>query len=508
MRSTRVLIGIAAAAALLLLIAGSASAKTVYKYVYSGEYFDGSGSLKGQFKGLGGIDYEPATEKLYVSVPVRQGSSTSSTRTARLRNSAPSTTAPAATTSTSANRRAERSPSTNRTMRRTKGNIYISSRGAPSSDTTRTAWRSNRPSTRPSSAKRANRESASSAAAASTAGPNGEYWDFTFGNGQPEIHRRNLETFKAEVTFLTEGTFGRPIMCSMKVDSQGNFYGLREEGGFGPRRRSRCRLNRSPMAPGARPRSRPRGNGATDSTPSCCGQEVTAAIPATHIGDRPSDDKVFVVESQFVPETALSSLALRLQGGPADTFGEPEGGYQGLEELGGVTVDPVTHDVYVTNNRDYGGEVRHVEKFVRGPSFTVPDDGHRTADPAVNSTESAVLHGTVNPEGIETIACWFEYGLTQSLGSLVPCNEGMELSGSGDIDVTANISGLKKGRKYWVKVFSANANEVISDGGPEQFLAQSTPISNPVFVSKINTDGANFNATIDPNGGRTWYYWE
>ena len=136
------------------------------------------------------------------------------------------------------------------------------------------------------------------------------------------------------------------------------------------------------------------------------------------------------------------------------------------------------------------------------------DHRHRAADPALDGQRSAVLHGTVNPDGVKTIACWFEYGLTPSLGTVVPCNEGQELEGSSDIGVTADVGGLKKGTKYWVKVFSANANEVISDGGPEKFLAQSKPIANPVFVSKINTDGANFNATIDPNGGRTWYYWE
>src|SRR5262245_64065808 len=73
-RSVRVLIGIAVAlAACLFLAVGSASAKTVYTYVYSGEFFDGSGSTKGQFKSLAGIDYEPATEKLYVSVPGSPG---------------------------------------------------------------------------------------------------------------------------------------------------------------------------------------------------------------------------------------------------------------------------------------------------------------------------------------------------------------------------------------------------------------------------------------------------
>ncbi len=48
MRLTRVLIGIAAAcAACLVLTVGSATAKTVYQYEYSGEYFDGTGSTKG-----------------------------------------------------------------------------------------------------------------------------------------------------------------------------------------------------------------------------------------------------------------------------------------------------------------------------------------------------------------------------------------------------------------------------------------------------------------------------
>src|SRR5262249_48117297 len=93
-------------------------------------------------------------------------------------------------------------------------------------------------------------------------------------------------------------------------------------------------------------------------------------------------------------------------------------------------------------------------------------------------------------------------------GSKVPCNQGQHLTGSTDIDVTANVTGLLKGTKYWVKVFAVNGNEIISDGGPEKFLAQSKPIGKSVFVSNINTDGASLNATIDPNGGRTWYYWE
>jgi hypothetical protein len=60
-----------------------------------------------------------------------------------------------------------------------------------------------------------------------------------------------------------------------------------------------------------------------------------------------------------------------------------------------------------------------------------------------------------------------------------------------------------------VKLFAKNgASEMVSDGGPEQFIAQSKPIGDPVFADNVNTDGVRLNATVDPNGGRTWYYWE
>ena len=94
-------------------------------------------------------------------------------------------------------------------------------------------------------------------------------------------------------------------------------------------------------------------------------------------------------------------------------------------------------------------------------------------------------------------------------GRKSPCTQGEVLTGSSDIAVTAPVAGLEKGTRYWVKLFAANsANEIVSDGGPEKFFAQSKPIPSQEFVSKVNTDGANFNSTIDPNGGRTWYYWE
>ena len=508
MRSTRILIGVAiACVTCLALVTGSAGAKTIYKYVYSGEYFDGSASSKGQFKELGGIDYEPATQKLYVSVPGSPGIIEKFTKTGVPANfSALNNGAGRDYIDLGKQAGGEVSVDTSSNPS-TAGNIYLQAGG------TFFGYHPNglpiEPAFNETQFGEAGKPGVSLfGGCGSTAGPNGEYWDFTFGNGQPEIHKRNLDTFKPEVTYLTEGTFGRPMMCNMKVDSQGNFYGLTEEGSFGPQ--AAVKLPPEPVADGA---------GGTEAKPpereqhyrlnaSCCGQEVFGNSGA-HFGVDRSNDEVFLVESTFVPTFGTSRVSLYdSKGGLLTQFGGAEGGYEGLRNVGGITVDPATHDVYVTNNRDYGSEARHVEKFVRGPSFTVPTTD--TEQPTQPSTPTeGVFHGTLNPDGLETEYCYFEYGLTQSLGSVVPCSQGLNLTGSSDIAVTAPVTGLKKGTKYWVKLFAANkANEIVSDGGPEKFIAQSKPIPKSVFVSKINTDGANFNGTVDPNGGRTWYYWE
>lgn len=509
-RLTRVLIGIAAVCATsLFLIAGSASAKTIYQYVYSGEYFDGSGSSKGQFKSLAGIDYEPATQKLYVSVPGSPGVIDKFTKTGVPANfSALNNGAGRDYIDTGKQASGELSVDTSTAP--SAGNIYLQSGGEffgyhPNGLPIEPAFNE----TQFGEAGKPGRNLFGGCGSAS--GPNGEYWDFTRGNGQPEIHRRNLETFEAEVTYLTEGTFGSPDMCNLKVDSQGNFYGFWEaEGGFSPN--WAVKLPPEPIADNA--------GGTAEKSPDreqryrlnagCCGITPTFGNHnPTHLGIDRSDDYVFATERSNLGPFGTNVVSVYdNKGGLVSQFGLPEGGYEGLMNAGGITVDPVTHDVYVTNNRDYGGEVRHVEKFVRGPSYTVPTtDTEQPTQPEVAS--KAILHGVVNPDGMATKQCYFEFGSTPSLGSKVPCKEGQEFSGgAGNVNVSAEITGLKEGTKYWVKVFAANENEIISDGGPEQFIAQSKPIGTAVFVSNVNTDGASFNATVDPNGGRTWYYWE
>jgi hypothetical protein len=507
-RLTWILLGIAASVALCLaLAAGSASAKTIYPYEYSGTYIDGTGTANGLFKeALAGIEYQPSTEKFFVSTR-KEGSGIIDKLN---KNGTPGSF-------TGLNNGAGRDYidlgrndvveiSVDDSSASSKGNLYLTAQnrwyGYKANGLPIPAFNNDNPPFDTSPGR--SQEQACGAAA----GPNGEYFSFHRSNGQPTLQERNLETFAVEVTFLQDYAFGRPFMCNLKIDQERNFYGLSENGNN--QGAEAVKIPPDPIADNAGGTAekspdqerRYRLNGASS------GETLSNQNTAQHLAIDSSNNDVFVEERKPGPFPGLFQISqYDSKGGLVTSFGLAEGGYEGLVSPGGLTVDPATHDIYVTNNREYAEGVRHIEKFVRGPAVTVPTTDTEQATQPEEFGE-ATLHGVVNPDGVETVACWFEYGETESLGQIAPCDQGMELSGSANIAVTANISGLKEGIKYWVKLFAANGNAIISDGGAEQFIAQSAPKPGGAFVSQVNTDGATFNGTVDPNGGRTWFHWE
>ena len=90
------------------------------------------------------------------------------------------------------------------------------------------------------------------------------------------------------------------------------------------------------------------------------------------------------------------------------------------------------------------------ERLCPAPSVTVPT---LTAEGPENvSGTGATLTGTLDPDGIETTDCHFEWGLgSEEAGffvytDVVPCAEGnVFASGSGENQVSATLSGLEKG---------------------------------------------------------------
>jgi hypothetical protein len=492
---SRVLIGVMGAVALCaLLIASSAAAKTVYPYEYAG-FFDGTGSSKGQFKSqLAGIDYWPAGQNLMVSVSGEPGIIAKFTKTGTpakftaLNNGAgrdyidlgSSTTGEVAVDKST-------SPDSG-------GNVYVQSYGFSSNGLPLPEFKN---------------EAFGGCGYAD--GPNGEFFTFTNGNGQAELHELDPPTFKQTHVYLTEETFSDPEMCNMRIDGQRNFYGFWLDAGGGAFEPPwAIKLPANPIAnkSGGTATRLPEQEFRYRLNWSCCGKtpEYQEGFPL-HLGVDRSNDDVYLAETINTGNFEDDAVSVYdKNGGLLTKFGMAEGSYEGLRNVGGVAVDPVTHDVFVTNNRVYAGETRHVDRFVRGAPVVVPTtDTEQSTQPTTPG--QATLHGVLNPDGVATTECYFEYGETPGLGTKAPCTEGNVQNGSADIDVTAPAEGLNKGTKYWVKLFAKNANGV-SDGGPEQFIAQSKPIDNPVFADNVNTDGVRLNATVDPNGGRTWYYWE
>lgn len=71
------------------------------------------------------------------------------------------------------------------------------------------------------------------------------------------------------------------------------------------------------------------------------------------------------------------------------------------------------------------------------------------------TSESALLRGSVDPQGVPVTECSFEYGTTPALGKTASC---AILPGSGEkyVKVTATVTGLSPTSSYLVRVRAAN----------------------------------------------------
>jgi hypothetical protein len=477
----RLLTGIVAACVLsLALTAGSASARTAYEYVYSGEYIDGSSTFQPFGAELGGLDYDPATGTLYVA----HGGSThgyvqkySLTGVPQDFSGLGSPTAFLSLAGTdniggNAEIAVDKSGST------ANGQIYVEGN---------------------------NRETALN--------PDGtenlNFTDLGFleelcgvtvnSSGEVIYASRTYETYfdsegkQLKMDFMgraglepgTKLKWGeRDHLCALQSDSQGNLYGYRSNSGnyrpikIQPDLREAYELSQQ------------------------MGQPNALAIDS-------SDDNPFVIENNgseyWFTQYDTDGAVLGTKFGLAD----PGHSYLGLQEAKGIAVDPVTHDVYVANKREYAGGVRHIEKFIPVAVGTVPDV--RSIQPAYPSAhgETMTLRGVINPDGVETTDCHFEYGTTQALGTTVPCDQGNGLTGSGDVTVTATVPTTVGVGWYFYRVSAKNSNGLVQRSGPMRFVPQGKPVLGFFTgAERVNTDGLMFRTEFEPNGGNASYHFE
>jgi phosphodiesterase/alkaline phosphatase D-like protein len=119
---------------------------------------------------------------------------------------------------------------------------------------------------------------------------------------------------------------------------------------------------------------------------------------------------------------------------------------------------------------------------------------------------SAVLHGTINPNGSAT-AYYFEWGLTTAYG--VTSKEHSTGHGTKDVSVSTTAADLIPGTVYHYRLVAANGAGSAS-GADRAFTTAGNP---PPGVStgpaaQISKNGATLTAVVSPNKQATIYYFQ
>jgi len=112
---------------------------------------------------------------------------------------------------------------------------------------------------------------------------------------------------------------------------------------------------------------------------------------------------------------------------------------------------------------------------------------------------SAILNGTVNPNGQEVFNCHFEYGTTASYGANTPCST-LPGAGASAVEVSAPAHGLTANATYHFRIVAANGGGV-GYGADQTFTTPPAPPAALTGVaSSLTQTAATLNATVDPLG--------
>jgi hypothetical protein len=186
--------------------------------------------------------------------------------------------------------------------------------------------------------------------------------------------------------------------------------------------------------------------------------------------------------------------------------GTPSGPFSSLLS---VAVDPENEHVYV---RDIDPEVLTGPVDVFGPNIVIPDVTTSAATGvSVSAAGSikAVLNGTVNPDGAGEASCRFAWGPTEAFGQIAPCVPGAVPNGEADVSVHAQIEGLEPDTNYVFRLQASNANGTNpGEASQNETLTTPGPGIHTESVSSVTSDSATLEASIDPHGAPTSYYFQ
>ena len=202
-------------------------------------------------------------------------------------------------------------------------------------------------------------------------------------------------------------------------------------------------------------------------------------------------------EASVVDEFSAAGERLllgRLTGTPAGVF----------EDVSSVSVDPVSHDVFVGDFREEAG-FGVVDVF--GPDLVVPDVVSEEASGV--TAGGAVFHGKVSTLGEGVATCRFVWGTTRALGNVAACEP--ETVEGEDVAVKATVSGLQPGQPYFYRLEATSEKNGQTNTGFESqdqsFVTSGAEVLGE-SVSLVTSRGAVLKAVLNADGFRSSVYFQ
>lgn len=229
-------------------------------------------------------------------------------------------------------------------------------------------------------------------------------------------------------------------------------------------------------------------------------------------------DEIYLAEPCFteciLPASSVIyefSLPTGAYVGRTDGEGIPEGTL-GQPGPTSVAVDPASHHLFVgIYHNDEGGEA--VDAF--GPDIVVPDVETTPATGVKPTGEGAIdatLNGTVNPDKEGTANCVFVWGISEAAlegrEHEAKC-EATVAEGESSAPVSAQLSGLEPDVTYYFRLQATNKNGTNpGEAWQDKSFTTPGPGLHGESVSEVFAEAATLEATINPHGAPTSYFFE
>jgi hypothetical protein len=225
---------------------------------------------------------------------------------------------------------------------------------------------------------------------------------------------------------------------------------------------------------------------------------VSTSEPRSGLALDASDGDIYADhEGVFIEDISAACVPSPTGCAPSQLFGEGQ-----LAGAAGIAIAPGPGLVYVAN-AGTGLEAARQDQIA---VYSVAVEG-TTGEADDVHAHTAVLHGSVNPDGTKLENCRFEYGETESYEASVPCAESTTEIGSGDgaVPVHAEIAGLDGGKTYHFRLHAVSASVGVY-GDDKTLETSATPVVGEVSASEITASSALLSAHVNPGATEGAHY--